>query len=152
SFGSTSLVQVGSNFFFDPVAGGTGPELSYQNKPVTVGEFGAWTPLGVEATASGYEVAWKNGGTDQYTIWQTNSSGNYVSDIGVVSGTSATLENAETSFHQDLNGDGVIGVPSGGRNFPTRRSADLSFGSTSLVQVGSNFFFDPVAGGAGPEL
>jgi hypothetical protein len=27
-----------------------------------------------------------------------------------VSGTSATLESLETSFHQDLNGDGTIGV------------------------------------------
>ena len=31
--------------------------------------------------------------------------------IGAVSGTSAALESLETSFHQDLNGDGVIGVP-----------------------------------------
>jgi len=30
----------------------------------------------------------------------------------VVSGTSATLENLETSFHQDLNGDGTLGIPS----------------------------------------
>ena len=28
-----------------------------------------------------------------------------------MSGTSAALESLETSFHQDLNGDGVIGVP-----------------------------------------
>jgi hypothetical protein len=27
------------------------------------------------------------------------------------SGTTTALENLETSFHQDLNGDGVIGVP-----------------------------------------
>ena len=29
AFGSTSLVQVGSNYFLNPVAGGTGPELKY---------------------------------------------------------------------------------------------------------------------------
>ena len=95
----------------DPVAGGTGPEVSYHGAPITAGEFGAFTPIGAEATASGFEVAWKDG--SQYYIWQTDSSGNYVSDSGALAGTSSTLENAETSFHQDLNGDGVIGVPGG---------------------------------------
>ena len=46
--------------------------------------------------------------------------------IGVVSGTSTALEALETSFHQDLNGDGVIGVPT---------TVIESFGSTSLVEV-----------------
>jgi hypothetical protein len=59
--------------------------------------------------ATGYEVAWKVAGADQYTVWNTDSSGNYVSNaIGVVSGTSSTLESFETTVHQDLNGDGVI--------------------------------------------
>ena len=45
-------------------------------------------------------------------MWDTDSSGNYISDlIGVVSGNSTALESLETSFNQDLNGDGVIGVP-----------------------------------------
>ena len=70
-----------------------------------------WTPIGAEQTASGYEVAWKVTGADQYTVWNTDSSGNFISNtIGAVSGTSAALESLETSFHQDLNGDGVIGV------------------------------------------
>src|ERR1019366_4922238 len=88
------------------------PELSYQGAPVTTGQFGTWAPLGVEATASGYEVAWKGG--NQYTVWQTDSSGNYVADSGALSGTSSTLESFEVSFHQDLNGDGIIGVPGAG--------------------------------------
>ena len=72
---------------------------------------GAWTPIGAEQTATGYEVAWKVTGADQYTVWNTDSNGNYVSNlIGVVSGTSTALESLETSFHQDLNGDGVIGI------------------------------------------
>ena len=57
--GSTSLVQVGNNYFLDPVAGGTGPELKYDGAPVVAGQFGAWAPIGVEQTASGYEVALK---------------------------------------------------------------------------------------------
>ena len=43
-------------------------------------------------------------------MWNTDSSGNYVSSASdVVSGTSAALESFETSFQQDLNGDGSIG-------------------------------------------
>ena len=76
------------------------------------GQFGGWTPIGAEQTASGYDVAWKNPGAGQYTVWSTDSNGNYVSNIiGIVSGTSTALESLETTFHQDLNGDGVIGVP-----------------------------------------
>src|SRR6185437_3939018 len=147
SYGSTALVQSGSNYFMNPVAGGTGPELKSSGAGVTQGEFGSWTPIGAEATSSGYEVAWKNGSADQYTVWNTNSSGSYLSDIGAVSGASSTLETLETSFHQDLNGDGVIGVPA------TASTATIeAYGSTALVQAGSNYFMNPVAGGTGPEL
>jgi 20S proteasome alpha/beta subunit len=147
TFGSTALVQVGSNYFMNPVAGGTGPELKYQGSPV-VAQAGAWSPIGVEQTSTGYEVAWKNVSTGQYTVWNTDSNGNYVSDtIGAVSGTSTALESLEPSFHQDLNGDGVIGVP------PSATASSIeSFGSTAVVQVGSNYFMNPVAGGTGPEL
>jgi hypothetical protein len=66
-------------------------------------------PIGAEQTASGYDVAWKVPGADQYTVWSTDNSGNYVSNVvGVVSGSSAALQSLETTFHQDLNGDGVI--------------------------------------------
>src|SRR5436190_2197872 len=56
SRGSTSLVQVGSNYFFYPVGGSSGPELMLNGAPVTVGEFGGWTPIGAEKTTSGYGV------------------------------------------------------------------------------------------------
>ncbi len=78
---------------------------------VIAGQFGGWTPIGAEITASGYEIAWKVAGADQYTVWNTDSVGNYVSNaIGVVSGSNPVLEALEPSFHQDLNGDGMIGV------------------------------------------
>ena len=80
------------------------------NAPWVVGQSGGWMPIGAEQTATGYEVAWKVTGADQYTVWNTDSNGNYLSDIGVVSGTSYALESLETSFHQDLNGDGTIGL------------------------------------------
>ena len=111
SLGSTSLTEVGNNFYLDSISSGSGPELKYAGAAVVAGQFGAWTPIGAEQTASGYEVAWKITGADQYTVWNTDSSGNYISNIvGVVSGTSTALESLETTFHQDLNGDGMIGV------------------------------------------
>ena len=60
-----------------------------------------------------------------------------------MSGTSAALESLETSFHQDLNGDGVIGVPG---------TVIEAIGSTSLVEVGTKFFLDSISTGSGPSL
>ena len=141
SFGSTSLAEVGNNYFLDNSAG-SGPELKYGGAAVAAGQFGAWTPIGAEQTASGYEVAWKVPGADQYTVWTTDSSGNYLSNTGTLSGTSSALESLETSFHQDLNGDGVIGFHAA----PT--TVIESFGSTSLIEVGNNFFLDNSLGPA----
>ncbi|WP_235939260.1 M10 family metallopeptidase C-terminal domain-containing protein [Bradyrhizobium hipponense] len=140
--GATSLVQVGSNFYMNPAAG-FGPTLKYVGSPVVAGQFGAWTPIAAEQTSSGYEVAWKYSGSDQFAIWTTDSSGNFATSTGQVSDTSATLEQAESRFHQDLNGDGVIGMPT---------TSIEAFGSTSLVQSGSNFYMNPVADGFGPAL
>jgi len=143
--GSTELVQVGSDFFLDPVAGGTGPELMYQGSPVSVGEFGAAVPTGVEAVANGYEVAWKNPAAGVYAVWSTDSSGNYTGNFYLPGpGTATSFEALEPSFHQDLNGDGVIGIPT-----PVVVEA---VGSTELVQVGSNYFLDSISSGTGPEL
>jgi serralysin len=115
SFGSTSLEQLANNFYFVPVGGGTGPEFKYHGSPVVAGQLDSWTYIGAEQTSSGYEVALHVPGTDQYTVWNTDSNGNFVSNgTGgvIVSGSSAILESLETSFHQDLNGDGTIGVVS----------------------------------------
>ena len=141
---STHLAKVGKNYFFNPVGGGTGPEFKYNGAAVTAGEFGAFTPIGAVQTASGYDVAWKNTATGLYTVWLTDSKGNFLSQsVGAVSGTSTVLEQYETIFNQDLNGDGKIGVPT---------VVIQTDGSTSLVQVGANYFFNPVGGGTGPEF
>ena len=58
--------------------------MKYGGVDYVAGQFGAWTPIGAEQTASGYEVAWHNAGAEQYTVWNTDSSGNYLSDIGAV--------------------------------------------------------------------
>ena len=105
---------------------------------------GGWTPVGAEQTSTGYEVALKLTGTNEYSVWATDSNGNYTSNlIGTALGTDPALESIETSFHQDLNGDGTIGLVA---------NVVEAFGSTSLAQVGSNYFLDPVGGGIGPEL
>ncbi len=106
------------------------------------GQFGGYAPIGVEATTGGYEVAWKVAGVDQYSVWATDSNGNFISFSGY-SGTSTALESLETSFHQDLNGDGVIGIPN---------AVVEALGSTSVAQVGSNYFLDSISSGTGPEL
>ena len=111
ALGSTNLVEVGNQYFLQN-SGGAGPSLKYGGAAYVAGEIGAWAPIGDEQTATGYEVAWKVTGADQYTVWNADSNGNYVSSlVGVVSGSSPALESLETSFHQDLNGDGVIGIP-----------------------------------------
>ena len=72
-------------------------------------------------------------GSDEYTVWNTDSNGNYISTlIGCVSGTSVALQSIETSFHQDLNGDGVIGVPPA--------TVIEAYGSTSLTEIGNHFY------------
>ncbi|OKO68562.1 hypothetical protein AC629_42020, partial [Bradyrhizobium sp. NAS80.1] len=109
ALGATKLDQIGNNYFMDPVAGnaGTGPELKFGGSVVIAGQFGSsWTLLGTEQTSSGYEVAWKNTATGSFTVWNSDSNGNEVSGS---SETAASIVSFETSFHQDLNGDGLIG-------------------------------------------
>ena len=89
----------------------SGPQLKFGGAGVTVGEFGAWTPIGAEAVDRGYEVVWQIAGADQYAIWNVDSGGHYRSNAAeVVSGISYAVELRETVFQQDLNGDGTIGL------------------------------------------
>ena len=138
AFGSTSLVKAGNNFYLDGISSGTGPVLKSAGVAVDATQTTGWAPIGAEQTATGYEVAWKLPGSDQYTVWATDSSGNYTSSIlGVVSGSSTALKTLETSFHQDLNGDSTIGLPSS--------VAPGSASSSPLSQAAANdvFVFRP---------
>ena len=79
-------------------------------------------------------------------MWTTDNSGNYVSSaFDVASGTSAALESFETSFQQDLNGDGYIGLvldgSSGGQT--------LTAGSSPTTLIGGPN--DILNGGAGAD-
>src|SRR5258707_568378 len=130
--GSTSLVQILDAYLLYPVGGSSGPQLRYVGAPVAAGQFCAWTALGAEQKAGGYEFAWKVAGADQYTVWNTYSICYLLSDIGLVPRGSYALQSSEVSFHQDLNGDGRIGLPP-----PTIIEAS---GSTSLVQIADAYF------------
>jgi hypothetical protein len=142
SSGATSLTEISNDFFLYANGTPTGPELRYLGTPWTAGEWGQWTPIGAEATATGYEVAFNLAGTNQFTVWNTDANGNITANpIGTVSGNSLTLEALETSFHQDLNHDGIIGLPAGDTLIE-------AIGSTSLVQIGSNYVLDKAGGGA----
>jgi len=146
SLGNTSLTVIGNNYALNPVGGGTGPLLKY-GSVITVGQYGAWTFIGAEQISGGYEVALHLPGSDQYTVWNTDTNGNVVSNGtgGVVSGSSDALRSLEPSFQQDLNGDGVIGIPSS-------VTVIEAYGNTSLAVVGNNYALNPSGGGTGPLL
>jgi hypothetical protein len=142
--GATRLVQLGGNYLMYPVAGSSGPTLGYQGQAVTAGQFGAWTPIGTEQAGGGYQVVWKNGSADEYKVWTTDGSGMLVSMGGLVFGGDAGLQSLESSFNQDLNGNGTIGLPT-----PTVIEAA---GATRLVQVASSYLMSPLGGLSGPVL
>jgi serralysin len=148
--GSTSLVEIGNDYYLENTGTGAGPEMKYLAAPITVGEWGAWEPIGAVQTATGYMAAWElpgaNSAANQYTVWNIDTNGNDTTNtIGTVSGTSTALESLETIFGQDLNGDGVIGIPA-------TVTVVQTDGSTSLVQTGNDYFVENTGTGTGPEL
>ena len=120
-----------------------GPSLKYGGADVVAGQFGGWTAIGAEATATGYQVAWKVTGADQYMVWNTDSSGKYLSNaVGVFVGSSTALQSLETSFPSGLEWRW------GNRRLS--RTVIEARGSTSLTAVGN--FFDSISTGSGPSL
>ena len=144
AYGSTTLTEVANHFYLND-SSGSGPSLKYGGMDFFTGEFSAWTPIGAEHTATGYEVAWINPNNGLYTAWNTDSNGNFISNAfgGNVSGTSFALESFETFLHQDLNGDGVIGVPG--------MTVIEAYGSTTLTQIANHYYLDS-SSGSGPSL
>jgi hypothetical protein len=111
--GATSLSKINSNFYLSDVDGGAGLLLKYTGGvAVIAGQFGDWSPIGAEQTATGYEVVWMGAATRKLSVWTVDSSGNYVSSTAAMSGTTETIRSRELSFYQDLNGDGFINTPS----------------------------------------
>ena len=92
-------------------------------------------------------------GKDQYTVWSTDSNGNFVTNgTGTVSGSSSVLKSLEPSFRQDLNGDGVVGAgptptcqhqpanthPNSNSNFNTEPNTDTKSNSDTDTECNSN--------------
>jgi hypothetical protein len=146
SSGATSLVLTGNTYVLEPNGTSNGPALKYDGAAWTDGEWGGWTPVGAEVTANGHEVAFNLQGTNLYTVWNADSNGNLTTvATGNVTAGSPALQAVETNFHQDLDGDGIIGDPS----IPV---AIESAGSTSLTQINGNFFLYANGTTVGPEL
>ena len=143
--GTTALTEVGTNYFLNPTGGGTGPEFHDGGSVVTGAVFDTWMPVGaVQVAGGGYDVAWHDPSSGLYTVWSTDSNGNYLSNlIGAVAGNSTALEALETTFNQDLNNDGTTGIP---------KVVIQTDGTTALTEVGNNFFLDNTGSGTGPEL
>src|SRR5262245_31645413 len=110
SVGVTTLAEVAGTYALFASGTTTGPQLMRGGNVVTVGQYGAWTPIAAEKTTYGYEVAWKNDSTGQSLVWATDANGNYLSDmVAPVSSGSDAFKAFEGSFGQDLNGDGSFG-------------------------------------------
>jgi serralysin len=140
---STALTEVSNTYYL--YDNGSGPSLKFGGAPVTAGEFGTWTPIGaVQVAGGGYDVAWHDTSSGLYVVWNTDSNGNYLSNLlSSVPGNNFSLESLETTFNQDLNGDGTIGAPT---------VVIHNDGTTKFVEVGNNYFLNPASGGTGPEL
>ncbi|WP_247485099.1 Ig-like domain-containing protein [Bradyrhizobium sp. 193] len=162
SAGSTTLVESSGKFYLNGSTG-SGPTLKDDGVAFVKGADGTWAPIGAEKTATGYEVVWKETSTGQYTAWNTDNNGNYVSHVdtltgstwgGSVSGTDSGLKSLETTFHQDLNGDGQIGTSTATAPTspaPTTGKVVESAGVTSLVESGGKFYLNG-SSGTGPSL
>jgi hypothetical protein len=78
-----------------------------------------------------------------FNIWSTDNNGNYITNLASgISGTSSTLENFETIFHQDLNGNGTIGNSTHATATDVASNDNGSANTNSAVNVSAdNFHF-----------
>ena len=148
--GPVEVLLIGNEYVLGSNSGGswTGPTLQSGHAPITAAQLGAWGPIGAARLAGGgYEVAFKNAATGQFRVWNTDASGNFVSNAtgGPVSGQSFALERLEPSFQQDLNGDGVVGL---------NPSRVIGTGPVEVLLIGNEYVLGSNSGGSwtGPTL
>ena len=110
---------------------------------VTTGQFGAFTPIAAEASGGGYKVVWKNGAANEYLVWDTDAGGNWLSQTAVMAGTTYAMQSLETTYGQDLNGDGTVGL---------KVSTIEAIGTTDLKQVADTYFLYDHGTTTGPQL
>jgi hypothetical protein len=143
SSGTTSLLQGAGTYLMYPVGGTSGPQILYGGAPVAVGSLGPWVAIAAEQESFGYEVVWRAGSANQYTAWFLDGFGNYVWSTAVVTSTSYVLETLESSLHQDVNGDGLVG--------PTTTLIEAQ-GLTKFMQVADAYVMYPNNGSNGIVL
>ena len=143
AFGATDLKQVANNFYLYAHGTTTGPELKFSGAAVTTGQFAAYTPIASEASGGGYKVAWKNGAANEYLVWTTDAGGNWLSQTAAMSGTTYAMQSLETTYNQDLNGDGTVGL---------KVTTIEAIGTVDLKQVADTFFFYDHGTTTGPQL
>ena len=130
-----SLLTDGTNYLLQP-NGGTTVKLSYNGAPVTVGQFGGWTPVAAAQTATGYEVAFEAGGLRSiYDVEHSTAAAITSRAPSTRRWDRAPSWNRTSQLStDDLNGDGTIGIPA------ASLTAIESSGSTSLLTDGTDFF------------
>ena len=132
--GQTRLYDVADAYFMYP-ASGAPVALKVGGAMLAEGQLGAWQPIAAEQVGGGYQVAWKL--ADNIWIWNVDSGGNYVSNIAYGSGSQWAMQSAETTFRQDLNGDGAVG--------PMTTAIEGS-GQTRLYDMADAYFLYPSSG------
>jgi hypothetical protein len=131
--GAADLFEIGNTYFVYP-EGASPVQLKSSGAAVIDGQLGAWQPIAVEQVGAGYQVAWKAPGGSNVWIWNVDSGGNYVSNALFAHGGQWALQSAETSFGQDLSGDGFVG--------PITTAIEGS-GQTRLYDVADAYFMYP---------
>ncbi|MBB4423055.1 serralysin [Bradyrhizobium sp. CIR48] len=151
ALGSTSVVLSGSTYYLNDISTGTGPTLKYAGSVVNAANYSTWSVIGAEqVSGGGYDVVWKNSANAHYSVWSTDSTGNFITTLGSASemlGTDASLKGLEPTLHQDLNGDGTIGLPA----VPVSGVTIEAFGATRAVLSSGNYYLYDAAG-TGPTL
>ena len=142
--GGISLIQVGNHYYLDDSTGAVPPSLKFSAADYVAGHV--WLPRWRRSARRRRRADMRWPGRSRAPI-SIRCGPPTITAItsrisALLSGTSTALESLESSFHQDLNGDGQIGV------VPTVIEAN---GATSLTQVGDHFYlYDST--GAGPSL
>src|SRR5260370_360291 len=104
AFGATRLDQVANEFFLRDGLG-NGPSVKFQGAVYMAGQFGGWTAIGAEKTASAEDDTSEiHAAADQDTRLLLDTNDNYIgSATSGVSGSDYALQSLETSFHFFFN-------------------------------------------------
>src|SRR5947208_1987163 len=79
ALGSTSLVQADNNLYLNTISSGFCPTLQCGRTATLFPYTTLFRSVAVEQIAGGYQVALKYAAGNQFSIWNTDSSGNFIS-------------------------------------------------------------------------